>query len=168
MEVACRLERLDHADRVALLHLRAEARELNKGHLAEPFLSIVRYANGSDTVLDDDVFVILAVSNLHDFGSLLVLYGQGAALPSASSAYKSTTMSPWGCERISALPSAVALIWNVPRGMSHDGGLNDATALSERRPAARHRLERQGRVHGRVEGRGPRSPQGREVEHRGR
>src|SRR5437588_5951002 len=52
--------------------------------------------------------------------------------------------------------------------MSRDEGLNGATALSERRPAARHRMERQERVHGRVEGRGPRSPQGREVEHRRR
>src|SRR6516225_6119595 len=52
--------------------------------------------------------------------------------------------------------------------MSHDEGLNGATALGERRPAARHRMERQDRVHGRVEGRGPRSPQGREVEHRRR
>jgi hypothetical protein len=136
IEVACRLDRLDNADRVVFLHLRAEARELNEGHRAEPFLSIVRYADGSDTVLDDDVFVILAVSNLHDFGSLLVLYGQGAALPSASSAYKSTTMSPWGCEQISTLPSTGALIWNVPQGMPRDGGLNGATALGERRPAA--------------------------------
>src|SRR5262249_55277120 len=65
IEVVCRLDRLDNADHAALLHLRAEARELNKGHLAEPFLSIVCYANGSDTVLGDDLFVILPVSNLH-------------------------------------------------------------------------------------------------------
>ena len=32
IEVACRLERLDNADRIAFLHLRAEARELNEGH----------------------------------------------------------------------------------------------------------------------------------------
>jgi hypothetical protein len=41
-------------------------RELNSGHVAELFLSVVSYSNGSDAVLDDDVLVILAVSNLHD------------------------------------------------------------------------------------------------------
>src|SRR5215475_13504883 len=69
--------------------------------------------------------------------------------------YKLTTMSPWSCEQISSLPSAGALIWNVPPGMSHDEGLNGAIALSERRPSARHRMEREDRSHGRVEGRGP-------------
>src|SRR5262249_29972602 len=49
-----------------------------------------------------------------------------------------------------------------------DGDLNGATALGERRPAARRRMERQARVHGRVEKRGPRSPQNREAEHRRR
>src|SRR6266702_7054024 len=52
--------------------------------------------------------------------------------------------------------------------MSRDEDLNGATALSERWSAARNRMERQDRAHGRVEGRGPRSPSGREVEHRRR
>ena len=56
----------DNADRAALLHLRADVRELNSSHLVELFLSVVCYSNGSDTVLDDDVLVILAVFNLHE------------------------------------------------------------------------------------------------------
>jgi len=81
IEVACRLDRLDNADRAALLHLRADARELNKDHLAEPFLSVVCYANGSDAALDDDIFVILAVSNLHDLDLCFVLCGQARPCP---------------------------------------------------------------------------------------
>ena len=38
---------------------------------------------------------------------------------------------------------------------SHDEDLNGATALGERRPAARLPVEKQTRVHGCVEGRGP-------------
>jgi hypothetical protein len=41
-------------------------REFNSGHFAELFLSVVCYSNGSDTVLDDDVLMILGVSNLYD------------------------------------------------------------------------------------------------------
>src|SRR5712671_1793047 len=48
-----------------------DVRELNKSYVAELFLSVVCYSNGSDTVLDDDIFVILAVSNLHDSGLCL-------------------------------------------------------------------------------------------------
>ena len=66
IEVACGLDRLDNADRAALLHLLADVRELNKGYVAELFLSVVCYSNGSDTVLDEDILVILAVSNLHE------------------------------------------------------------------------------------------------------
>src|SRR5260370_8654699 len=65
IEVACRLDRLDNADRAALLHLRADARELNKDHLAEPFLSVVCYANGSDAAVVDAISVILTEFNLH-------------------------------------------------------------------------------------------------------
>ena len=46
--------------------LRADMREFNSGHVAELFLSVVCYSNGSDAVIDDDVLVILAVSNLHE------------------------------------------------------------------------------------------------------
>src|SRR5215831_9405710 len=46
--------------------------------------------------------------------------------------------------------------------------LDGASALSERWSAARHRMEKQERVHGRVEGGCPGSAEGREVEHRGR
>ena len=84
-------------------------RELNQGHVAELFLSVVCYSNGSDTALDDDVvFVILAVSNMHeDVGPLPVLCGQRAALHDLC--YKSMTMSPSRCEQqISTLPSAGA------------------------------------------------------------
>jgi len=66
IEVASNLNGLDNADRAAFLHLRADVREFNSGHVAELFLSVVCYSNGSDAVLDDDVLVILAVSNLHD------------------------------------------------------------------------------------------------------
>jgi len=66
IEVSCGLDRLDNADRAAFLHLLADVRELNKGYVAELFLSVVCYSNGSDTVLDDDILVILAVSNRHD------------------------------------------------------------------------------------------------------
>ena len=52
---------VDNADCAALLHL-----ELSSDHVAELFLSVVCYSNGSDTVLDDDILVILAVSNLHE------------------------------------------------------------------------------------------------------
>jgi len=65
LEVLGGLDGLADANRAALLHLRADVRELNSGHIAELFLSVVRYSNGSDTVLDDDVLVILAVANLH-------------------------------------------------------------------------------------------------------
>jgi hypothetical protein len=41
IEVACGLDRLDDADRAALLHLRADVRELNSGHIAQLFLSVV-------------------------------------------------------------------------------------------------------------------------------
>src|SRR5262245_46259501 len=66
IEVACRLDRLDHADGATPLHSLADVRELDQGHVAELFLSVFCYSNGSDTVLDDDVLVILVVSNLHD------------------------------------------------------------------------------------------------------
>jgi len=66
IEVACGLDRLDNAGCAALLHLRADVRELNSSHVAELFLSVVCYSNGSDAVLDDDVLMILAVSNLHE------------------------------------------------------------------------------------------------------
>jgi hypothetical protein len=56
----------DNADRAALLHLCADVRELDSSHVAELFLSVVCYSNGSDTVLDDDVLVILAVFDLHE------------------------------------------------------------------------------------------------------
>jgi hypothetical protein len=36
--------------RAALLHLLADVRELNNGYVAELFLSVVCYSNGSDTV----------------------------------------------------------------------------------------------------------------------
>jgi hypothetical protein len=75
IEVACGLDRLDNADRAALLHLRADARELNKCYVAELFLSVICYSNGSDTVLDDYILVVLAVSNLHELDLLLVLCG---------------------------------------------------------------------------------------------
>jgi hypothetical protein len=52
-------------DHSTFLHLRADVWELNSGHIAQLFLSVVCYSNGSDTVLDDDVLVILAVANLH-------------------------------------------------------------------------------------------------------
>ena len=55
----------DDADRAALLHLLADVRELNHGHVAELFLSVFCYSYGSDTVLYDDVLVILVVFNLH-------------------------------------------------------------------------------------------------------
>jgi hypothetical protein len=55
IEVACRLYRLDNTGRAPLLHLRSDARELNKGHLVEPFLSVICYSNGSNIVLDEDV-----------------------------------------------------------------------------------------------------------------
>jgi hypothetical protein len=54
-EVARGLDRLDNPDRAAFLHLRADVRELNSSHVAELFLSVVCYSNGSDTVLDDEV-----------------------------------------------------------------------------------------------------------------
>src|SRR5262245_65181181 len=54
IEVACRLDRLDNVNSAALLHLRADARELNKDYLVEPFLSVVCYANSSDAAVDDD------------------------------------------------------------------------------------------------------------------
>src|SRR5215467_13380942 len=41
IEVACRLDRLDNADRATLLHLLANVRELDKGYVAELFLSVV-------------------------------------------------------------------------------------------------------------------------------
>src|SRR5215471_1725772 len=66
IEVACSFDGLDNADRPAFLHLRADVREFNSGDVAELFLSVVCYSNGSDAVLDDDVLVILAVYNLHD------------------------------------------------------------------------------------------------------
>jgi hypothetical protein len=66
IDVARGLDRFDNADCAALLHLRADARELNSSHLVELFLSVVCYPNGSDTVLDDDVLVIPAVFNLHE------------------------------------------------------------------------------------------------------
>src|SRR5262249_14177858 len=81
IEVACGLDRLDNADRAALLYLRADAWEVNKDHLVELFLSVVCYSDGSDTVLDDDIFVILAVSNLHDLDLLLVLCGLARPCP---------------------------------------------------------------------------------------
>jgi hypothetical protein len=62
IELTCGLDRLDNADRAAILHLLADVRELNKGHVAELFLSVVCYSNGPDTVLDDDIFMILAVT----------------------------------------------------------------------------------------------------------
>jgi hypothetical protein len=65
IEVARGLDRLDNADCAVLLHLRADVRELDSGHVAEFFLSLVCYPNSSDAVLDDDVLVILGVSNLH-------------------------------------------------------------------------------------------------------
>src|SRR5262249_61544131 len=37
IEFACRLDRLDNADRATLLHLLADVRELNHGHVAELF-----------------------------------------------------------------------------------------------------------------------------------
>ena len=43
--------------------------------VVELFLSVVCYSNGPDTVLDDDILVILAVSNRHDLDTLLVLCG---------------------------------------------------------------------------------------------
>jgi hypothetical protein len=54
IEVARDVDRFDNADRAALLHLRADVRELNSSHVAELFLSVIRYSNGSNTVLDDD------------------------------------------------------------------------------------------------------------------
>jgi hypothetical protein len=95
IEVACRLDRLDNADRAALLHLRTDARELNKDHLAEPFLSVVCYANGSDAAIDDDIFVILAVFNLHDL-DLCLCWADKRSLALRELCYKSMTMSPWG------------------------------------------------------------------------
>src|SRR6267378_7916510 len=65
IEVACGLNGFDDTDHAALLHFLADVREINKGHVAELFLSVVSYSNGSETVLDSDVYVILAVSNLH-------------------------------------------------------------------------------------------------------
>ena len=58
------------ADRVLVLsrrpaHLLADVRELNQGYVAELFLSVFCYSNGSNTVLDDDVLVISVVFNLH-------------------------------------------------------------------------------------------------------
>jgi hypothetical protein len=58
IELTCGLDRLDNADRAAILHLLADVRELNKGHVAKLFLSVVCYSNGPDTVLDDDIFMI--------------------------------------------------------------------------------------------------------------
>jgi len=55
IEVACRLDRLNNTGRAPLLHLRSDVRELNNGHLVEPFLSVVCYSNGSNVVFDDDV-----------------------------------------------------------------------------------------------------------------
>src|SRR5262244_250876 len=97
IEVACGLDRLDNADRAALLHLLADMREFNKCYVAELFLSVVCYSNGSDTVLDDDILVILAVSNLH--GLDLCLCCPDSARPAVRELrYKSMTMLPWGCE----------------------------------------------------------------------
>jgi sulfur relay (sulfurtransferase) complex TusBCD TusD component (DsrE family) len=75
---------------------------------------VVCYANSSDGALDDDIFVILVVSNLHDVDLCLCCADRrGFALRELC--YKSMTMSPWGCEhQISTLPSAGASIWNVP------------------------------------------------------
>ena len=66
VEVACSLDGLDNADCAAFLHLRADMGEFNSGHVGELFLSVVCYSNSTDTVLDDDVLVILTVSDLHD------------------------------------------------------------------------------------------------------
>jgi hypothetical protein len=66
IEVACSFDGRDNPDRAAFLHLRANVREFNSGHVAELFLSVVCYPNGADAVLDNDVLVILAVSNLRD------------------------------------------------------------------------------------------------------
>ena len=44
IEVSCGLDRLDNADRAAFLHLLADVRELNKGYVAELFLSVVSYS----------------------------------------------------------------------------------------------------------------------------
>src|SRR5215471_10583564 len=45
IEVACRLDGLDNADRAAaLLHLLANLRELNEGYVAELFLRVVCYS----------------------------------------------------------------------------------------------------------------------------
>src|SRR5262249_33541174 len=57
---------LDNTDCTTLLHLLADARELDKSDVTKLFLTMLSYSNGSNAVLDDDVFVILAVPNLHD------------------------------------------------------------------------------------------------------
>src|SRR6266478_1887348 len=86
IELTRGLDRLDNADRAALLHLLADVRELNKSYVAELFLSVVCYSNGSDTVLDDDIFVILAVSNVHDLDLRLCRADRARPWPSVSSA----------------------------------------------------------------------------------
>ena len=65
IKIARGLDRFDNANCATLLHLRADVRQLNGGHVAELFLSVVCYPNSSDAVLGDDVLVILAVSKLH-------------------------------------------------------------------------------------------------------
>src|SRR6516225_2875034 len=86
IEVACGLDRLDNAVRAALVHLLADVRELNNGYVAELFLSVVCYSSGPDTVLDDDILVILAVSNRHDLDLCLCCADSVRPWPSVSSA----------------------------------------------------------------------------------
>src|SRR5262249_11044071 len=82
IEVACGLDRLDNADRAALLHLLADVREVNTGSVAELFLSVVCYSNGPDTALEDDILGILAVSNLHDLDLCLCCADSARPWPS--------------------------------------------------------------------------------------
>src|SRR5215831_16398377 len=81
IEVASSFDGLDNADRPAFRHLRADVREFNSGDVAELFLSVVCYSNGSDAVLDDDVLVILAVYNLHDGCWTFCAQGRDNAAP---------------------------------------------------------------------------------------
>src|SRR5262249_49072050 len=98
IEVACGLDGLNNADRAALLHLLADLRELNKGYVAELFLRVVCYSNGSDTVLDADILVILAVSNRHDLDFACAVYFcvfmNSSSIPAISSALVSSAKCP--------------------------------------------------------------------------
>jgi hypothetical protein len=106
IEVACSLDRLDNADRAAFLHLRADVREFNSGHVAELFLSVVCYSNRSDAVLDDDVLVILAVSNLHD--RYWTFAPKVVTMPSSSRKDIPSKQLKVGLSKLSSVPTLVS------------------------------------------------------------